>query len=165
MTKTQQKGIWAVIITALGGIVVTSIKTCSHKESGGGQSIQARDVGGSIFQGAGPITVNEAPDPFESIQPRLLTPYDGTIFDDYPRHVNLEWKTVPKATGYEVEVQWQLPDDKSWHTVRDYPKAVNVPTYSFDFVGAQPGRWRVVATTKDGKRSSWSDWRSFSFTR
>lgn len=102
---------------------------------------------------------------FESIQPRLSRPYDGVIFDTFPRNVTLEWEPVSKAKTYEVEVQWQNPEDKIWHTLPNYPHSVNAPAYSFAFVGAQPGRWRILAISNKGVRTSWSDWRYFSFTK
>jgi hypothetical protein len=37
--------------------------------------------------------------------------------------------------------------------------------YTFDFVGAQPGRWRVWALDKNGKPGQKSPWWTFHYTR
>jgi len=37
-------------------------------------------------------------------------------------------------------------------------------TYTFNFVGAQPGRWRVWAVNGSGMPGSKSGWREFRFT-
>ena len=42
---------------------------------------------------------------------------------------------------------------------------VNLGTnsYTFDFVGAQPGRWRVWAVDVNGQKGPKSDWWGFSY--
>jgi len=37
--------------------------------------------------------------------------------------------------------------------------------YTFEFVGAQPGRWRVWPVNKQGKRGNPSEWRTFRYLR
>jgi hypothetical protein len=97
-------------------------------------------------------------------------PQSGSVFNIFPRTTNLSWTTAPAATSYDVElaycnggqydVQSRTPDYgcTNWVT---YP-LVSVPgtTYTFDFVGAQPGRWRVrpVAGNVAGV---WSDYSYF----
>jgi hypothetical protein len=42
-----------------------------------------------------------------------------------------------------------------------------VPTteFEFNFVGAQPGRWRVAAVLANGEVGVKSEWRTFRYTR
>jgi hypothetical protein len=42
---------------------------------------------------------------------------------------------------------------------------VSEPTYTFPFVGAQPGRWRVWAIGDSGEVSPLTAWREFRYTQ
>lgn len=48
--------------------------------------------------------------------------------------------------------------------VRDIPTVAS-PGYKFDFVGAQPGRWRVWAVDNEGREGEKSPWRTFTYTK
>jgi hypothetical protein len=95
------------------------------------------------------------------VAPSKVSPAIDQVLYHYPRTTTLAWKPVPGATGYEVEYAYS---DGTWHS---YPiKTVdgNVNThYTFDFVGDQPGRWRVKALSPTGN-SAWSLYRGFSYT-
>jgi len=41
--------------------------------------------------------------------------------------------------------------------------AVNGTAYTFNFIGAQPGRWRVWPLNRNGKRGNPSEWRTFRY--
>ena len=94
--------------------------------------------------------------------PIQVSPPDGSVFDHYPRTTTLEWRPLFGAVGYRVEVdcfhcceygEWCTDIGITW--MEDY---VAGTTYTFDFVGAQPGRWRVSgidATGLEGQRSGW----------
>jgi hypothetical protein len=97
--------------------------------------------------------------------PILTNPYPEEVFDHYPRTVTLSWKMVPAAAGYKLERSYCQTGKVN---CVDYtPIIINDPLkayYTIDFVGAQPGRWRV--TTLGG--TSYSDsapsaWRWFEF--
>ena len=104
----------------------------------------------------------------------LNAPQNGAILGNFPRTTNLTWTSAPGSTGYDVElaycdggsynVESTTPDYgcTNWVT---YP-LVNVPNsnYSFDFVGAQPGRWRVRPTYPGGAVGPWSDYSYFLYT-
>ncbi len=86
--------------------------------------------------------------------PVQQSPASGTTFHHYPRTLTLRWATVPGASSYTVEVE-------NWLLVPDLKQT----SYTFDFVGAQPGRWRVWAVDTAGRGSPKSEWWTFAFTR
>jgi PKD repeat protein len=95
--------------------------------------------------------------------PRQLSPADGTVFDDVPRTTTLTWETAPGAIHYEVETEYQDPGTTVW-TAGASDHNVSGTSWTFEFVGAQKGRWRVAAADADG-RVRWSGWWGFEYTR
>lgn len=98
--------------------------------------------------------------------PQQITPLDGTIFYHYPRTTSLVWFPVAGASGYEVAVEFCTPED--WNICYSYPIVTLgslQTTYTFDFVGAQPGRWRVWAINADGSDGLKSGWSYFRYTQ
>jgi hypothetical protein len=104
-------------------------------------------------------------DNFESNHPTLSWPYDATRFDVYPRSTTLRWLPVSGATHYLVEVQWENPTDGLWHALPNYPVSVEDPSYTFNFVGAQPGRWRVAGVNAKNQKTQYSDWWYFTYAK
>jgi hypothetical protein len=96
--------------------------------------------------------------------PRPLSPADRTSFAHFPRAVTLAWEAVPSARGYKVEIEFGSGDRPQWSTFGSITN-VNATTYTFDFIGAQPGRWRVWAVDAKGHDGPKSDWWVFFFTR
>ena len=103
--------------------------------------------------------------------PQLTSPTDKSIFTQYPRKTTLKWSTGSgeKPITYLLEMQYSWSGDYtafgSWQE-GDYQGIVipvNTTIYSFDFVGAQPGRWRVKAINQYGV-SEWSEWWYFRYT-
>ncbi len=103
------------------------------------------------------------------VAPTQLSPADGSVFSNYPRTTTLKWSTVTGAASYAVEIdcyhccqanQWCTDVGKTWVVV---PNLVTT-SYTFDFVGAQPGRWRVWATDANGQASPKSGWWGFKYT-
>jgi hypothetical protein len=106
--------------------------------------------------------------------PVLLAPRCGSTFHNYPRDVNMSWKAVPGATGYQVQI-----DCHDCTVVGKWDSEVGPPTFvpgvtgttaSYTFPGDNLGRWRVRATeTATGPHISaiqagpWSRWCTFSF--
>ncbi|MER2622694.1 MAG: PASTA domain-containing protein, partial [Accumulibacter sp.] len=101
--------------------------------------------------------------------PQQLAPPDGSIFDNYPRTTTVQWQPVPLAESYNVEVDcydccrtgaWCTDIGATWVIYT----GIRSGSFTFDFVGAQPGRWRVwaVASGVDGPKSGW--W-TFYYTR
>jgi tetratricopeptide (TPR) repeat protein/peroxiredoxin len=99
--------------------------------------------------------------------PRLLSPEDGAVLDQYPRHTTVVWSEVPGAVEYAVE--WDYKSAGEWNLdQRGMPGATihtNQPVATFDFVGAQPGRWRVWAINAAGDAGPKSEWREFRYTK
>jgi hypothetical protein len=101
--------------------------------------------------------------------PQQLTPPNGAVFSNYPRTTTLTWSAVPKAASYSVELdcfqccaagKWCTAVGKVWQIVTD----VTETQYQFNWVGAQPGRWRVWAVRPNGRAGFKSRWSKFSYT-
>jgi len=97
--------------------------------------------------------------------PTLTSPASNQAFYHWPRTTTVAWKMAPAATGYVVEIMYCLFDRVTcWPYA---PVAITDPEhayYTFEFVGSQPGKWRV--TTRGGPTyldSAPSAWRWFSF--
>lgn len=90
--------------------------------------------------------------------PTMLFPADHAVFHHYPRTLTLRWAAAPGAAGYGVEVRFE---QAIWVLAPHVPGT----SYTLQFVGAQPGRWRVWSVGVDGRESARSDWRVFEFTR
>jgi hypothetical protein len=98
--------------------------------------------------------------------PKLVSPEDLSHFDHFPRTTVLVWNAVPGAAGYRVETDYQY-SGKWWSEDhgKSYAVEVTATTYIFDFVGAQPGRWRVWAFDARGREGAKSEWREFVYSR
>jgi hypothetical protein len=104
------------------------------------------------------------------LTPTQLTPADGSVFDHYPRTTTLKWTAVPGATSYTVEIdcyhccqsgKWCTDVGETWKLVPN----LKATSYTFNFVGAQPGRWRVWAVDASGQESPKTGWWEFRYTR
>lgn len=101
--------------------------------------------------------------------PTLLSPPPNAAFHEFPRTLNLKWSPVPGASSYGVEI-----DCYGCCASHDFCQDVGRPfviknttdtTYTFDFVGDQPGRWRVWAVALNGVPGPKSEWRVFTYGR
>jgi hypothetical protein len=92
--------------------------------------------------------------------PTQLAPADGSVFDHFPRETTLSWTSVPGAVSYSIETQFFGGSWSSGASAGDIAST----SYTFDFVGAQPGRWRVWATNAAGEDSPKSPWWTFEYT-
>lgn len=100
--------------------------------------------------------------------PAQISPADGAVYDHYPRTTKLEWSPVENAASYSVEIDYCRGGRKGCEGPNPLSLPANAPqngikgtTYEFNFVGAQPGRWRVWAVDKDGRDGFKSPWRTF----
>ncbi len=102
--------------------------------------------------------------------PRQIFPPNGTVFNHYPRRTTLRWKPVPGAVSYTVQIdcfhccqtnRWCADVGRTWKLVRN----LTTTSYTFEFIGAQPGRWRVWAVGTGGQKGPKSGWWSFRYTR
>src|SRR5262249_4254237 len=125
--------------------------------------------------------------------PAVLSPEDGAIFQEAnnsSRETTLRWSPVPSAAAYVV--QWDYcwgsgqnqhcssdsgnsglrerqPQIKGWWgEYRNFQLGEQFTTatsYTFNFVGAQPGRWRVWAVDTGNIPGTKSAWRQFRYAR
>ena len=102
--------------------------------------------------------------------PVQIFPPNNKVFNHYPRRTLLRWKRVRGAVKYVVEVdcfhccksgKWCYDvNHKAW-----LKKVTNKTYLRFNFVGAQPGRWRVWAVDARGVSGYKSPWRVFRYTK
>jgi ABC-type uncharacterized transport system YnjBCD substrate-binding protein len=93
--------------------------------------------------------------------PELVAPIAGAKLNMFPRKTVFEWKHEEGASKYEIVVEY---NDGKWHLQKS--ATTNVPSYTLDFVGKQPGRWRVRAFSKEtGKPGVFSEWREFEYLK
>ncbi len=107
--------------------------------------------------------------------PDQIAPADEAKIDIFPRSTRLEWNSVAEAASYFVEVDICYGGEpagkgcvnpQTWR-VGSVPATPDTSVYSFDFnfVGAQPGRWRVVALDSKGIEGFKSPWSIIFYTR
>ena len=107
--------------------------------------------------------------------PVLLSPADRVELSYLPRHSRLEWQAVENADYYLVEIDYCDGRDRSVRecinplpfsrTKSAGPVKVQGTVYEFDFVGRQPGRWRVWAVDSKGLEGFKSPWRVFFYVK
>ncbi len=91
--------------------------------------------------------------------PVQVSPGDGTVFETFPRTTTLTWESVSGTSRYTVEVEFYDTEWRPW--IKDETAS---PSYQFDFVGAQKGRWRVTGIAEDGSSGPSSSWWHFTYT-
>ena len=101
--------------------------------------------------------------------PVLVSPLNGQVFANYPRKTILVWQPVAGATRYFVTVDACnsgkiVTPTSTWQNV--LKGTVQTNSITFDFVGAQPGRWSVFAidSTNGHQQSAASAWSNFTYT-
>lgn len=102
--------------------------------------------------------------------PIAISPVAGAVFDYFPRHTIYSWSPVPGAVRYGIEIDYgQPPNGPPWyadtHGQGFVENDLTGTTFERDFVGAQPGRWRVWAIFADGSESAKSAWVEFRYLR
>lgn len=101
--------------------------------------------------------------------PTQVSPASGAVFDTFPRALTFTWQAVSQAASYNFYVEACAAGDTNCAgtTIPYNPvRGLTAPTYSIsNFVGAQPGRWRVSATNASGVEGQSSPWWTFRFTR
>lgn len=110
--------------------------------------------------------------------PQLLTPDDGAVMNHYPRKTTVKWEPVIGAVSYTVEIQYTGGIDSGgceWYDLGEHlsyfpaagyvpPVRISATSFSFDWLGANLGRWRVWAIDGSGKEGIKSEWRRFRFS-
>jgi TonB family protein len=97
----------------------------------------------------------------------LLAPPDRVELEIFPRRTAFSWEPVPGAASYILE--WDYSYDGVWHAEAEKTPGtgylVTGTEFIFEFVGAQPGRWRVWPVNGEGKRGTPSEWRTFRYNK
>ena len=96
----------------------------------------------------------------------MISPKEGSVFDVFPRRTTVEWEPSEGAASYLVE--WDYSSNGIW-AANDRDPEVGYPTtatsFTFVFVGAQPGRWRVWPVNAAGELGQSSEWRNFRYLK
>jgi hypothetical protein len=99
--------------------------------------------------------------PEQIASPELVAPIPDAKLNIFPRRTVFEWKHVEGAGKYEIVVEY---NDGKWKLLKN--ATTNVPSYTINFVGKQPGRWRVRSFSKaTGNPGPYSEWREFIYLR
>ncbi|MCM1564474.1 MAG: hypothetical protein NC238_00700 [Dehalobacter sp.] len=96
--------------------------------------------------------------------PSDLAPPDGSTYVNvYPRTTTLSWSPVEGADSYLVEIEFYSRSNNVW--ISGDPVTATGTSYTFNFPGDQPGRWRVTALDSTGLRiaSDPSAWSTFEY--
>lgn len=88
----------------------------------------------------------------ESAGPMALV---NNVFDIFPRTTTLLWQPVDGAATYDVVTEFGngcigFATCNTWENNGNGNTTATFPRFTFDFVGAQPGRWRVTARDANG---------------
>ncbi len=111
-----------------------------------------------------PPAAAPAPAP-ELVAPTLLSPAVDAAFHAYPRVLTLEWEPVPGALRYRVDIEC-YGCCAAHQFCYLHSETTSGTSYTLDnFVGDQPGRWRVRAISAAGVAGPPCDWRRFTFGR
>jgi hypothetical protein len=98
--------------------------------------------------------------------PALLTPLDKEQLPASSRTVTLEWKPVPNATGYRVEVEELRPRGLKTARGAAVSREVTGTSLTLETRRLLQSRWRIIALDSKGQReSAASPWRTFSVGR
>ncbi len=90
------------------------------------------------------------------VAPTQISPANGLSISHFPRTTTLVWSSVAGAAKYGVETQYD--DAGTWKALSAGTATPTNPTLTFDFIGAQKGRWRVWAIDSsniDGPKTGW----------
>lgn len=108
--------------------------------------------------------------------PRQTAPRNGAVFSHYPRTTNYAWLALRGAARYGMEIdikgcgpfvnnaftQWCTDAGKAPLLVKP---GLTGTSFTHNFVGAQPGRWRVWAVDSCGRKGPVSGWWTFQYTK
>lgn len=100
--------------------------------------------------------------------PIQVSPASGSVFNYFPRTTTLEWMPVAGASSYTVEIDPFDSVNSKWYNdegqVSEVVPGIYSTNYTFDFLGAQPGRWRVWAVDASNNTGLKSGWWDFTYT-
>jgi hypothetical protein len=101
--------------------------------------------------------------------PNQKAPANGISIDKYPRATTLEWAAVPGAVKYGVEIQGceagNPPTCYPHPMYENTSRETTTTSYTFTFMGMQPGQWRVWAVDANGQAGELSPWWTFTYLK
>ncbi|RXA15586.1 hypothetical protein EQO05_14785 [Methanosarcina sp. MSH10X1] len=107
-----------------------------------------------------------APSPELISTPEQLSPADGTVFDNSTSGITLEWRAVPGAANYAVEIDQYDSGSGLWLSESagsGIESGITTTSYSFEPPLKTPFRWRVWAVSSEGQESEKSGWWNFDY--
>lgn len=151
----------SIILNATG----TALVATSTAQANATMATELNSTATAIVQ-----TVTAMPDPNTIAgalpAPVQIAPRSGTVFNNYPRTLTLAWSSVSEATSYTVLMYYFQPGETNCIGGTPLSMITNLTStsYTFDYVGAQPGCWQVWATDPAGDGHKSPFW-EFSFTQ
>ena len=108
--------------------------------------------------------------------PTQLAPADRVVLNVFPRTTTFSWSAVAGAVAFGFEIDycqpsnpWCLDGSQAELLVTSahpgVPKPLTDTSFTFNFIGAQPGRWSVWALDAAGRMGAKSEWRSFAYAQ
>ncbi len=99
--------------------------------------------------------------------PTQIAPAPKTVFDYFPRTTTLKWEPVQGAVSYSLEIDHFMMRWNTDHIGRSdqVVSGIKTTSYTFSFVGAQPGHWRVWAIDAEGRAGCQKRVWEFSYTK
>ena len=95
--------------------------------------------------------------------PEQITPAKGARMSGYPRDITFTWSKIPGASRYGIEIAYYGPSWSVDEHRHGYITSVKDPSFSFQFVGDQPGAWRIWSIDQASRPGKISEWSLFSF--
>jgi hypothetical protein len=153
--QTNAEGLYEM--TGLtGNVNVRAFESCHSEQRAGTAMTQNRVLDFQLE----PSAINA---------PRQLSPPDGTVFSHFPRTTTMEWSGADCAVSYVLELDcfhccqanaWCTDVGRTWSVTGD----ITATSHTINFVGAQPGRWRVWSVDRYGRESAKTGWWEFRYT-
>ncbi len=165
LTKIQDSGLSRGPVTggANGRVAVQDPVASVVVPSGSSVKLELRESSnpvppriGILAHAAGPLVAT-----LSLSAPAQTSPKEGAVFNVFPRKTTLAWEPVRGASTYGVEIEIKSGNWRPWID----RAGLTTTSYSFSFVGAQPGRWRVWAIDGNGVAGAKSAWREFRYLR
>lgn len=101
--------------------------------------------------------------------PTQLSPANGTTFNIYPRTTTFQWSAVAKAVKYGIELDcYHCCASNKWCSDVNGTGSISYTTntsYSMDWYGAQPGRWRVWGIDASNQAGPKTGWWEFTYSQ
>lgn len=99
------------------------------------------------------------------------------MMNHYPRKTTVKWEPVIGAVSYTAEIQYTVydSDECEWYDLNEHfrywpaagyvpPVRISTTDFSFHWIGANLGRWRVWSIDGSGKEGIKTEWRRFRYS-